>query len=47
MDKKIIAIVNPAAGSGKTARIWPEKSAYLKKSLINLRMFIPKNLVMQ
>ncbi|SIR39901.1 diacylglycerol/lipid kinase family protein [Halanaerobium kushneri] len=31
MDKKIIAIVNPAAGSGKTARIWPEKSAYLKK----------------
>jgi len=30
MDKKIKAVINPAAAGGKTAKIWPQKSKYFK-----------------
>lgn len=35
MNKKIMAIVNPAAGGGKTVKIWPKKSKYFKKKFSN------------
>ncbi|RAK04212.1 YegS/Rv2252/BmrU family lipid kinase [Halanaerobium saccharolyticum] len=35
MDKKILAIINPAAAGGKTAKIWPKKNKYVKKEFIN------------
>ncbi|MFW6230364.1 MAG: diacylglycerol/lipid kinase family protein [Halanaerobium sp.] len=35
MSKKIIAVINPSAGGGKTASFWPEKSKYLKREFSN------------
>ncbi|TDO78284.1 YegS/Rv2252/BmrU family lipid kinase [Halanaerobium saccharolyticum] len=35
MDKKIIAVVNPAAAGGKAVKIWPKKNEYFKQEFSN------------
>jgi diacylglycerol kinase family enzyme len=37
MDKKILAVVNPTAGAGKTLKIWPKKSKLFKQEFSNFR----------
>lgn len=37
MDKKILAVINPAAGGGKTLKIWPKKSELFKQAFRNFR----------
>ena len=37
MNKNIIAIINPAAAGGKTAKIWPNRSKYFKQEFSNFK----------
>ncbi len=42
MNKKIIAVINPASAGGKTAKIWPKKSKYFKKEFKNFNEIYTK-----
>lgn len=42
MNKKILAIINPASAGGKTAKKWPQKSSYFQKEFKNLNEIYTK-----